>query len=176
MAVAVGGALLLNIALLGSLVWSEWLPPGIRGGLWLAAAVVWGGSAITGRRCGRPTAPADEPGAGPGFSQAIEYYLQGNWFEAERLLVAQLHRDPRDVDARLMIATLLRHTGRLDEAERQLHQLGRIEASHKWNLEIGRERQLLAEARVASTAEGPSGQPDPAQETPPLEAELDRAA
>ncbi len=176
MAVALGGAALLNLALLGSLVWSEWFAPTVRGGLWLAVAAVWGCSAVAGRRHIRPGPSADEPASGPGFSRAIEYYLQGNWFEAERLLVGLLHKDPRDVDARLMIATLLRHTGRWDEAARQLEQLARIEASHKWDLEIGRERQLLAEARVASTAERPSGQPDVASEGPPPEGALGRAA
>ena len=46
-----------------------------------------------------------------------------------------------------MLATMLRHTGRLDEANRQLDQIELIEHSRQWELEINRERQLSADAR-----------------------------
>ncbi|MCR4413284.1 MAG: tetratricopeptide repeat protein [Thermoguttaceae bacterium] len=73
--------------------------------------------------------------------------MKGNWFEAECLLSRILKRNPRDLEARLMLATLLRHTGRRDEAARQLDRLERFEGSGKWVLEISRERQQLQAAK-----------------------------
>jgi single-stranded DNA-specific DHH superfamily exonuclease len=72
--------------------------------------------------------------------------LKGNWFEAECVLVGLLRCDPRDVDAGLMLATLFRHTGRLDEAARQLDSVERFDEAAKWIVEIDRERQWLAQA------------------------------
>jgi hypothetical protein len=48
-----------------------------------------------------------------------------------------------DVDARLMLATLYRRTGRATEAADCLSQLDRMEAAGKWAREIARERSLL---------------------------------
>jgi thioredoxin-like negative regulator of GroEL len=78
------------------------------------------------------------------FRQARDDYLRGNWYEAEETLVALLKRDPNDVDARLMLATLMRHTERYDDARGQLKQLQRLEAAGKWQLEIRREWEYLA--------------------------------
>ena len=44
-----------------------------------------------------------------------------------------------------MLATLMRHTERFDEATRQLDRLVRIEGAEKCEMEIRRERELLAE-------------------------------
>ena len=46
-----------------------------------------------------------------------------------------------------MLATLMRHTGREEEAARQLDVLVRWEESQKWELEIRHELELLAVAR-----------------------------
>ena len=48
-----------------------------------------------------------------------------------------------------MLATLLRHTGRLDEATRQLDTLARLEGAGKWELEIRQERELLKKAKTS---------------------------
>jgi hypothetical protein len=47
-----------------------------------------------------------------------------------------------------MLATVMRRTGRLEEAAGQLDTLCRFEGSEKWGLEIQQERQRLAEART----------------------------
>jgi thioredoxin-like negative regulator of GroEL len=79
--------------------------------------------------------------------------LKGNWVESEHLICRVLRRAPRDLDAGLMLATLLRHTGRLEEAQRQLDRIVRFEGAHKWALEIRREREFLDEARKARASE-----------------------
>jgi tetratricopeptide (TPR) repeat protein len=155
LAVAVGFAALVNLALLSSLVWSELLAPSVRTACWTAVVAIWGSSAALcyGWDRRRQCAGGQAVRAERRFEEALGHYLQGNWFEAERALVGLLRHDPRDIDARLMVATLLRHTGRLDEAARQLDQLQRLEDARKWQWEIGCERQRLAEAR-AEAAEG----------------------
>ena len=91
----------------------------------------------------------DAAGPADPFGKAAEQYLKGNWFETECILAGLLRRDPRDVDAGLMLATLYRHTRRLDEAAERLDQLERLDEGVKWALEINRERRWLAEARQA---------------------------
>ena len=42
-----------------------------------------------------------------------------------------------------MLATLMRHTGRLEESRQQLKRLEQLESSQKWRLEIEREYERL---------------------------------
>jgi hypothetical protein len=69
------------------------------------------------------------------------------------LLRERLGREPRDLEARLMLATLLRHTRRLEDARRELELIERFEGSGKWAWEIRQERAILAQAAEASQAE-----------------------
>ena len=62
---------------------------------------------------------------------------------------ALLRRDEHDIEARLLMATLLRHTKRFDEATNQLNILVGLDGAHRWALEIHREGELLMEAREA---------------------------
>ncbi|MBN2217385.1 MAG: tetratricopeptide repeat protein [Pirellulales bacterium] len=149
LAVAVGFALALNLALVSSLVWTELEPLGAgnRIYVWLGVAIFWVGSAAIGaigdhrRDKIREDADADDS-----FAEALDHYLQQNWHEAERCLVRLLRRDPRDVDARLMLATVLRRAGRIEESAGQLDRLGRMEGSRKWEHEIAQQRRWLAGA------------------------------
>jgi predicted Zn-dependent protease len=142
---ALAFAALVNFALVASFVWTELFPAAVRKSVWLAVAAVWVGSAVA-ARWRDTTAGGNDDTTRPGdpFGDAAEQYLKGNWFEAECLLADLLRRDPRDVDAGLMLATLYRHTGRLDEASNQLDHLERLDEAAKWALEISRERRLLA--------------------------------
>jgi len=147
--VAVLAAGLLNLALAATLLWSELLPEALRTALWLLVAMLWGGSgAVAWRVVSRGGSSREQPGCDAMFHRAMEQYLKGDWFETEKTLRKLLRYDPRDVDARLMLATLLRHVGRLDEALAELEGLSRLEPAQKWELEIRRERELIAEAQV----------------------------
>lgn len=77
------------------------------------------------------------------FLDARGEYLKGNWDAAERLLLKQLSQTPRDVETRLLLATLYRHTRRYDNAYRQLETLEMFDESKIWESEIQRERKLL---------------------------------
>lgn len=153
LAVAVAAGVLLNLALLSTVVWTELLAEGLRKSLWLGLLIGWPAAALfeaawLRRQIGRerPDAPV-EPGEAT-FEEAQEHYLKGNWFEAERVLGILLRRNTRDLEARLMLATMYRHTRRLEEAARQLDALDRCEGAERWQWEIARERELSAEART----------------------------
>lgn len=147
LAMAVGFAALLNLALAASLLWTELFAVGVRNAVWVAVVTVWGGSAVLSYRWDR--APRAQPRSGPAedpFHVALDHYLQGRWFESEHVLRGLLGKNPRDLDAGLMLATLLRRTGRPGEAEAEFNRLERFEGSQHWALEIARERELLRDA------------------------------
>jgi uncharacterized protein HemY len=145
--VALGATMLLVAALVSTFVWTDLIVRELRIICWVLIGLSWsmsaGLSAWWNRR--QETRRADPQRER--FDQALESYLEGNWIEAERRLGGLLRRDGRDVDARLMLATLLRHTKRFDEATREINYLVRQEGAPKWALEIRREGELLTEAR-----------------------------
>jgi hypothetical protein len=144
LAAASGFAVLVDFVLATTLVWTEiWVP--FQGVLWwCGVATVWAGSAAwwmaSGRRQCEPVVTAP---AGDLFPLALTEYLRGNFFEAERQVSAMLRTAPQDVEARLLRASILRRTGKRDEARRLLDVLGRSEAATKWQFEIERERERL---------------------------------
>ncbi len=144
LAAAVGAGGMLNAALLGTLVWRELIPGDVRNALWLAIGLFWAAGAVYSAffESDIPPHKRFDPTDDP-FPKAIAQYLKGNWYEAERTLAALLRHDVRDVQARLLLAVLLRRVGRLEEAERQLDTLARFETADEWQLEIQRERQLI---------------------------------
>lgn len=156
---AVVFAALLNIALLSGVVWSEvelFVPAG-RTIIWFMVFSVWAGSAAVSfgadrRRQDEPKPLATENSENA-YAEALEHYLQRNWCEAERLLERLLRHDIRDVEARLMLVSVLRRERRFDEAVGQLDRLSRQEDSCKWEREIQRERNLLAEALAETNEE-----------------------
>ena len=154
LALAVGFAALVNLALAASLLWSELFAAGVRNAVWMAVVLLWGGSAGLAYWWDRryPT-PFRGSAAEDAFPEALDHYLKGNWFEAEHVLRGLLAENPRDLEAGLLLATLFRRTGRPREAETELNRLERYQGSEKWALEIGRERQLLHEARSESPPE-----------------------
>jgi hypothetical protein len=82
------------------------------------------------------------------FARAQTEYLRGQWFEAESLLLRLLREEPSDVEGRLLLATLYRHTRRPDLARAQLDRLERLPQGSRWRWEILQERTLAE--RVAS--------------------------
>jgi thioredoxin-like negative regulator of GroEL len=165
----VAAAALLNLAVLGTFGWSELVAQRWLRAAWLVLVAAWVGSVVlsllgTGRRVSRGQADLAEDA----FEKALEHYLKGDWFQAERLLSERLCSSADDLETRLMMATLLRHTGRLEEAAAQLDLLERFEGAGKWEWEIRRERELLAQAKVRID-EQDEGEPSGSSTDPPTE-------
>lgn len=151
LALAIGFALAIDLLLMVSLVWVEWWSLWtVRLG-WGAAAVVWLAAATLARRRQLPdlellgqTAPDDL------FPRALDEYLLGNAFEAEAILIGVLRQSPRDVESRLLLATLLRHGKRHAEACEQLDALDKLDGAERWRTEIDAERRFLAVGQPAA--------------------------
>jgi hypothetical protein len=134
---------------------------------WTAVTVLWSVSIVTGwrwsheRLTGRRAAREQDL-----FPRALGEYLRGNWYEAEAACKNMLRRVPGDIQARLLLASLLRRTRRWPEAMEQLTALKQLEAAAGWEFEIADEEQRLAEAQEQATVdvgeamtEGSVGQP-----------------
>ncbi len=146
LALAVGSAVLLNALLLATFVWVELLNPSYLRYAWLGTGALWIGAAATSAWFGRQSVPRRATSVEAMFREALHEYLKGSWFETERILGRLLHVHPHDVEARLMLATLLRHTGRYQKALDHLARLERLRDASKWAAEIAAEKTWIAKA------------------------------
>ena len=134
--------LLLNLAIAGTFIWPWRFPTVLVNMLWVAVALMWTVCfAHTWRHFPefvkeKVTIEQDL------FLCAQTEYLRGDWYAAEAALERLLRVTPQDVDARLLLATVYRRTGRFELARKQLRRLARTGAA-KWGLEIRRELELL---------------------------------
>jgi len=126
-AIAFGAAL--NLVLVSSFVWPELLPSSAVIAGWLGLGAMWSVSVVRSFRALPPS--GDAPGVDDRglFIAAQGEYLKGHWFEAESLLQRLICRSPGDADAQLLLATLYRHTRRLDEAHDRLQLVERMEGA-----------------------------------------------
>jgi thioredoxin-like negative regulator of GroEL len=151
LAIALGFALLVNLLLLTSLVWTELLGTGFVGTslllvAWLAAAVFWSVSVASSFRwCRQHRGKSAIQPAEDLFPLALGEYIQGNWFQVEVFCNQLLARDPRDAEAKLLLASTCRQTGKFDEAREKLADLRRLENGAKWEWEIEQELERVAE-------------------------------
>lgn len=166
LALAVGFACLVNLLLLTSLHWTEWLDTGLKIAGWTAVGVLWCASAVSGWRwMARREQTAARGGEQDLFPRALGEYLKGNWYEAEVTCHELLRRSAGDVEARLLLATLLRRNRRFSEARGQLDQLTRLEAAAAWEAEIAQEYERLADAEEQAAVEASPSQPFETLET-----------
>jgi hypothetical protein len=153
LSLAILAAGVLNVLLLVSFGWTELIDAGLRNILWGVLGISWIAAAgWSARQCRRQLAartidPEEDP-----FGKALDHYLQGEYHRTEQILEGLLRQNVRDLEARLMLATLLRRTGRFDEATRQLDALVKFEGAGKWELETQQERELLAESKTRKPA------------------------
>jgi hypothetical protein len=141
-------AVILNAGLLASFRWSAYIPTMVMVAGWVLLAIGWiCGICFSIRRCTGGPSPHEPSARSQRFERVFEEaqteYLRGHWYEAERALDELLDHCPHDVEARLLLATLYRHTSRADEALQQLRALSRLEGAGQWELEIRMERDML---------------------------------
>jgi hypothetical protein len=153
---AVAFGLVVNLWLVARFLWPELLDRSLVTVGGLATAGFWLASVCYGFRTLRELrGPTDECGPGDLFLQAQREYLNRHWFEAENLLLRWLRKHDRDVDAHLLLATLYRHTRRIEEAQERLTRLERLDGAAKWAWELAQERKLLAGLEQEGSAEAP---------------------
>ena len=146
MLVAVGFSGLLNLALVSTFVWPALFGPRFTAILWPVVIVFWAAGVCLAWRTVRQAGQAPQTKVETDdtlFIQAQTEYLKGDWTQAELLLTQRLQNRPRDVESRLLLATLLRRSGRLDKARQQLKTPARLDDALPWQFEIAREWQLI---------------------------------
>ena len=168
LALAVGFSALLNIALVATFAWPTLLGDSFPAVAWPLIFAIWVSSSVVSCRLvgswvGPPAMAAEAKVVEKGdfldenqpdtlFNRAQGEYLKGNWLEVERLLKGRLKQKDRDVESRLLLATLYRHTDRLELARAELDSLKRFDESVHWNFEICNEyeriNQLEQESRT----------------------------
>ena len=163
---AVGFTVLANSLLLATLVYRDWMARDVQltgyamlTAIWLLA---WWESradrvreAAVSSEDGQPVSlPVDKRAQQRAeqreqmFRESQHSYLRGDWVETEQKLLKLLKQDAKDIESRLMLATLWRHQGRSDEALRQLDRLERLEAASEWKYEIAIERETVLNEKL----------------------------
>jgi hypothetical protein len=186
LALAIGFTALANLLAATALVWNEWLPVRVR---WIGAlvlAVIWLMAWVEARADWRrwlsewsegESLPAVDAAqlSDEWFRDAQRAYLTGDWVSAEKTLLRLLKHDPRDAEARLLLATLWRHEGRTDAANRELDRLERLESAAPWEYEIACERERICASCVvklpiefSASADTSAERQDTTNETPIL--------
>jgi hypothetical protein len=138
-AVAFAGAL--NFALIATFAPEGWAASSLwlRGAAWVLVLGFW----ILGIRRGlselsrpRQAATPARPQLDEWFRQAQTEYLRGHWIEAETLLARLLVQQPDDAEARLLLASIQRRTGRLAASRKTLTEMSSDETATRWIWEI----------------------------------------
>ena len=164
---ALGFTILLSTSLVSSFVWSELLSDGARVLLWSLTLLYWAlGWVDSNRFLANHQFVSAQDGQLDLFLAARGEYLRCEWKRSEDLLCSILHENPRDVEARLMLATLSRHQGLLEEAREHLRRLQRLERASEWNMEIEREWKQLTRMETSGDLDEsvPDGRTEPVHE------------
>ncbi len=149
---AVGFAILLNIALVSSFLWKWSLGEAFPLIAWPVICLIWAATALVSynRLTDLVAVPTTDKVAATErpdtlFIQAQHEYLKGHWGEAKTLLKRQIDQHPRDIESRLLLATLFRHSRQLDQSLQQLKEIKRFDEAVEWNFECEREEELIRE-------------------------------
>ena len=149
--VAIGFSIVLNLAIISSFIWTEvFFDQSFPAIAWPIILLFWAVTAWIAFQ-NLPDVMAVKSKADQTvfessdtlFIDARSEYLKGHWQQAEALLLKSLLQTPRDIESRLMLATLYRHTRQFDNAWQQLETLDDYDESATWQSEILRERKLL---------------------------------
>jgi hypothetical protein len=116
------------ILLLATFVWPGWFSVWVVRVFWLVAGCVWLANCVWSHLSFSTLVGLPDSKAHAVFEEAQAQYLQGNWFDAEALL---------------LLIGVLRHTQRWQPALRRLDQLQSLDTAAGWHFEIIRERQIV---------------------------------
>ncbi|MCE9608369.1 MAG: hypothetical protein K8U03_26085 [Planctomycetia bacterium] len=149
---AAGFGLALNGVVAATYVYDDWIGSTWTWSAWASVGLFWIVGAFANRRWLKRYArrASGTTTATDLYPEAFHEYLQGNWFAAETKCRNLIRANRDDAEARLLLATLLRHVDRHAEARKELDLLSKLDSAAKWRMEIGQERKLLNE-RIEGT-------------------------
>lgn len=151
---ALAFSVLLNVLILGTLVWPAWLESRLRFTCGAAALVLWIAALwetrgelrrlAREREANHETLSANhDPTNDRLLSEAQLDYLRGDWPAAENRLRQAIRRDKEDFESRFWLVSVLRNAGRIRQAERLLRRVERLDAAAAWRHEVADERRRL---------------------------------
>lgn len=150
---ACGFAVLLDLCLLATWIWPAWLEPSVQQSLCLVTVGYWIVSEMWWRWRTRGPESLFQ-GSGDLFVRAQGEYLRGDGYGAEKTVRSLLRWRPDDLEARLLLVSLLRHSRRWDEARAELRRLQRLAADTAWQPEMAHEWMLI-EKHATAEQDGP---------------------
>jgi hypothetical protein len=154
--IAIFFGLLLSFGWTATVIWPMWWSAYRIAILWsiagLGAAVSVIHSAVSGL-LGPPLHRSSCPDAT--LIRAQSLYLQADYFEAEQAIAPYCQAGALDAEAALLMASILRRTGRLSHAIALLDEVALRDCGLPWLEEIDREKRLSRQQKVRSKAECP---------------------
>ena len=154
---ALAFAVMFDVAVVTTFIWPDLVELPFTLAVWTAVVVVWLVSTVS-AAAAFPPALAKPPAAevDPLYVRARDAYLARDWLAAETRLRELLVVSPTDGEAQLLLGTLLRRVGRLDEARVALGKLSASDSGTRWRAAIAAElSRIEAAGRGASTPEEP---------------------
>lgn len=143
--------LCLNVAWIGSTLWPMWMSPMRLSILWGALITFSVLSAAYAALRGHLTQPIAAAGCpNDRLLQAQEFYLQANYFEAEQILLPYCRSTDMDIEAALLLASILRRTERYPRAVELLEEMALLDRSWRWQDEIDQEKRLALKQKIRS--------------------------
>ena len=154
---ALAFALALDVAVVTTWIWSELVDFRLSMALWTGTAAIWLFATASALTSFPPPIPHGRDAAADTlFVKARDAYLARDWLAAETKLRALLDLSPTDGEAQLLLGTLLRRVGRLDEAVAALETLSRSDSGAPWMSTITRELDRVAAARQSQSTAAPN--------------------
>lgn len=138
----------LNFLLAATFVWHELVANQVLAAFWSLLGVFWlVGVVMNVRRDTYFRSLVGSDRAQDLFSAANKEYLQGRFQQSREILRRLIDLNPRDAEARLLLATIATREGRVDDCDRELRQLQRLSSAAMWTAEIGQQWKRVEQLR-----------------------------
>lgn len=145
LAMAILFGLALNMALVATFAWPDWLSPWSVRMLWVTLLLVSPVAAVRNYLAWpsiqHPIVPSVDRDAM--FTEAQTSYLRGDYFEAEAALHGVFAGGKQDIESAILMVSILRRTRRLAQAMYCIDRLLLLDSAATWTYELKLERQRI---------------------------------
>jgi thioredoxin-like negative regulator of GroEL len=151
---ALAFAVSFDVAMVTTFIWGDLIELPFTVAVWTATAVVWLVSTVSAvATFPHPLAQPPAAEVDPLFARARDAYLARDWLAAETRLRELLLLAPTDGEAQLLLGTLLRRVGRLEEARAALEKLAGSDSGARWQRAIAADLSRLATGSRGAAAD-----------------------
>ena len=147
----------LVIAWLATFVWPEWLSTFfsptwlsslLLSGTWISLGVAALIAEVRPSICDVSSRSRTIPERQKNLELAQEFYLQANYFEAEKLVRKNVSRGNDDVESTLLWISILRRTRRISQALELISSTDRLDAALPWMPELRSEKEQCLRLKI----------------------------